>query len=218
MDEWDSIPISRLSHAGYCLRRAALLTNEQIWAESADTAKGRNEHERVHDERIEKRGDSLKLYEYSVYSDTLGISGKCDCVEAVRDEAGCRIPAADFSVRLYPVEFKHGRVREEEEYEIQLCAQAMCLEEMYGTGIPEGAIFYTSSHRRLNVELTDELRGKVKETAEAVRRIQREFTIPPAVPGPKCARCSIKEICMPDVPSSAEKYCDRMRKEAIGGL
>lgn len=218
MDEWDSIPISRLSHAGYCLRRAALLTNEQVWSESADTAKGRSEHERVHDERIEKRGDSLKLYEYTVYSDKLGIAGKCDCVEAIREENGCVIPAADFPVRLYPVEFKHGRVREEEEYEIQLCAQAMCLEEMYGTSIPEGAIFYTSSHRRMAVKLDEALRGKVLETTEAVRRIGRDFIVPPAVPGPKCARCSIKEICMPDVPSSAEKYCERMRKEAIGGL
>ena len=218
MDEWDSIPISRLSHAGYCLRRAALLTNEQLWAESADTAKGRREHDRVHDARIEKRGNELKLYEYAVFSDELGISGKCDCIEAVRDEAGCRIPAADFPVRLYPVEFKHGRVREEEESEIQLCAQAMCLEEMYETSISEGAIFYISSHRRLSVKLDDDLRRRVSETVKQVRRIQQDFIIPPTEPGPKCARCSIKEICMPDAPTSAEKYCEKMRKEATGVL
>lgn len=218
MDEWEYIPLSRLSHAGYCLRRAALLTNEQIWAESADTAKGRREHERVHEERVEKRGDELKLYEYSVFSDKLGIGGKCDCIEAVRDEDGCRIPAAEFPVRLYPVEFKHGRLREEEEYEIQLCAQAMCLEEMYRTTIPEGALFFTTSHRRQIVRLDDELRQKVLDTIGELERVRREFRIPAAVPGPKCARCSIRELCMPNVPASAEKYCEGMRKEAVGTL
>ena len=218
MDEWEAIPISRLSHAGYCLRRAALLTNEQLWAESADTAKGRREHERVHDERIEKRGDELKLYEYTVFSDTLGISGKCDCIEAIRDETGCRIPAADFPVKLYPVEFKHGRIRSEEEYEIQLCAQAMCLEEMYHTSIPEGALYYTSSHRRQTVVLNDDLRRKVVDTVRAVDQIRREFRVPPAVPGAKCTKCSIRDLCMPDISGSAESYCDKMRKEAIQEL
>ena len=218
MDEWEAIPISRLSHAGYCLRRAALLTNEQLWAESADTAKGRREHERVHDERIEKRGDELKLYEYTVFSDTLGISGKCDCIEAIRDETGCRIPAADFPVKLYPVEFKHGRIRAEEEYEIQLCAQAMCLEEMYHTSIPEGALFYTSSHRRQSVVLNDDLRRKVVDTVRAVDQIRREFRVLLAVPGAKCTKCSIRDLCMPDISGSAEGYCDKMRKEAIQEL
>ncbi len=104
MDDWDPIPISRLSHAGYCLRRAALLTNEQLWAESAETAKGRAEHLSAHRARIERRGTELRLFETSVRSDTLNISGKCDCIEAVADEAGCLIPGISFPVRLYPVE------------------------------------------------------------------------------------------------------------------
>ena len=103
MDEWEPIPLSRLSHAGFCLRRAALLTNEQVWAESADTAKGRSEHERVHTQRIERRGDSAKLYEFPVFSKAMGVSGKCDCIEAEASAQGCMIPALDFPVRLYPV-------------------------------------------------------------------------------------------------------------------
>ena len=141
-DDWGPIPLSRLSHAGFCLRRAALLTHEQIWEESADTAKGRAEHERVHAQRIERRGETAKLYEFPVFSHTLGVAGKCDCIEAQTDARGCRIPAMDFPVRLYPVEYKHGKIRAEREYEIQLCAQAMCLEEMFQTSIPEGAIYY----------------------------------------------------------------------------
>lgn len=215
MDDWEAIPLSRLSHAGYCLRRAALLTNEQLWNENAETAKGREEHKRVHTSRIEHRGNTLTLYEYDVFSNKLNIAGKCDCIEAVRDEAGCRIPAADFPVRLYPVEYKHGIVREEEEYELQLCAQSMCLEEMYTTRISGGAIFYISSHRRKNVVFTESLRKKVLETVNQLEDIRRNYRIPPAESGPKCKRCSLRELCMPDANRTAKDYCRKLAKDAM---
>lgn len=214
MDEWEPIPISRLSHAGFCLRRAALLTNEQIWSESADTAKGRAEHERVHTQRIERRVNSAKLFDFSVFSQELGISGKCDCIEADADPQGCRIPALEFPVSLFPVEFKHGKIRSEEEYEIQLCAQAMCLEEMFDTQIPGGAIFYTTSHRRHSVCFTDELRGLVRETVSKIEDFRRSFSVPPAEYGPKCKACSVRELCMPETRRSAASYCDQLRYEA----
>lgn len=138
VDDWEPIPLSRLAHAGYCLRRAALLTNEQIWTESADTAKGRLEHERVHTQHMDKRGDFIQIFDLTVFSHSLGVSGKCDLVEvgkAESSENGCLIPGIPFPVCLFPVEFKHGKVRDEEEYNIQLCAEAMCLEEMYNTYI-----------------------------------------------------------------------------------
>lgn len=215
MHDWEPIPLSRLAHAGYCLRRAALLTNEQLWKENADTAKGRESHKRVHTNRIERRGDSLQLFEYDVFSEKLNIGGKCDCIEAERDDAGCFIPAAEFPVRLYPVEYKNGKLREEEEYELQLCAQAMCLEEMYGTQIPEGAIFYISSHRRKAVIFTEALREQVRETVRQLEDIRRNYRIPPAVSGPKCKRCSLRELCLPDAARSAAKYCDKLANEAM---
>ena len=215
MHDWEPIPLSRLAHAGYCLRRAALLTNEQLWKENADTAKGREAHNRVHTSRIERRGDTLQLFEYDVFSRELNIGGKCDCIEAERDEAGCLIPAADFPVRLYPVEYKNGKLRDEEEYELQLCAQAMCLEEMYHTTIPEGAIFYISSHRRKSVPFTDALREQVRETVRQLEEIRRNFSVPPAVSGPKCKRCSLRELCLPDAVRSAEVYCKKLAKEAM---
>lgn len=218
MDEWEPIPLSRLAHAGYCLRRAALLTNEQIWAESADTAKGRAEHERVHTQRIERRGDSAKIYELTVSSHTLGVAGKCDCVEAEKDEQGCRIPIFEFPVRLYPIEYKHGTIRAEKEYEIQLCAQAMCLEEMFETHITEGAIFYISSHRRYPVLFDDELRAQVKATIQKIAEIQKTVSVPTAVYGPKCRACSIREQCMPKVGRTAKGYCENLRKEAMGEI
>ena len=116
----DYLLLSQLTQAGYCLRRAALIMNELLWQESADTAKGRFEHNRVHDQRTEKRADRISLYEQDVFSDSLKIMGKCDLLEAIRDEKGIPLPIAPYPVMLYPVEFKHGAVREEEEYKIQL--------------------------------------------------------------------------------------------------
>ena len=215
VDEWDPIPISRLSHASYCLRRAALLTNEQLWSENADTAKGRIEHERVHTARIERRGETIQLYEYSVYSTEMNLSGKCDCVEAKASPGGCSVPGIAFPVRLFPVEYKHGKIRSEEEYELQLCAQAMCMEEMFSTVISEGAIFYISSHRRKPVAFMEELRGQVRSLVEQMEHLRRSFEIPLAESGPKCTRCSLREICMPQLKSTAKAYCEQLRKEAV---
>lgn len=213
-DDREYLPLSLLSQAGYCLRRAALLLNERIWEESADTAKGRAEHERVHTQRIERRGKQLKLYEYPVFSEKLGLNGKCNCIEAEASETGCKIPSADFAVELYPVEYKHGLVRQEEEHEIQLCAQAMCLEEMYGAKIREGAIFYITSHKRQAVTLTPELRSKVQETADILRKIRDNAKIPPAKYSPKCKRCSIREYCLPKTKQSAQNYCKQLEQDA----
>ena len=95
--------MSWLSQLAYCPRRAGLLLIERLWADSTDTAKGRAEHTRVHTQRVEKRGNLVNLYEFTVFSDSLLLLGKCDCVEARRDDSGCRIPAVDFPVSLYPV-------------------------------------------------------------------------------------------------------------------
>ena len=213
-DDGDDLLLSQLTHAGYCLRRAALVMNEQLWSESSDTAKGRLEHNRVHDRRIERRGSNVKLYGYDVFSESLGLRGKCDCVEAAEDAHSCRIPAVEFPVRLYPVEFKHGAVRHEEEYELQLCAQAMCLEEMYSTLIPEGAIFYTSSHRRVPVQLTESMRQKVRLFIQQLRHIHDDFELPTAEYGPKCQKCSLRENCLPKVRRSASEYCRQIETEA----
>lgn len=218
MDDWEYLPLSWLSQIDYCPRRAALLLNERLWAESTDTAKGRSEHERVHSRRIERRGDNLKLYEFTVFSEQMQLLGKCDCIEAVRDESGCRIPAAEFPVRLYPVEYKHGSVRDETEYQIQLCAQAICLEEMFHTTIPEGAIFFISSHRRVPIALDEALRKKTRETAENLWNIRHRLKVPAAQYSAKCRRCSLKELCMPKVQASAKKYLSQLRREARGSI
>lgn len=215
MNDKEYLPLSWLSQMNYCPRRAALLLNERVWVENAETAKGRAEHERVHTQRIEKRGDSLKLYEYEVVSEKMGIHGKCDCIEATKSEEGCFIPAVDFKVSLFPIEYKHGKVREDEvEYKIQLCAEAMCLEEMYGTNIPEGEIFFISSHKRMSVLLSEELRTMVRNTVVQLREIRESFIIPKAEFSSKCKKCSMQEYCMPKVKKIAAEYCEKLRKEA----
>ena len=208
------LPLSYLSQLGYCPRRVGLLLNERVWLESADTAKGRREHESVHTRRIERRGRELKLFEYPVASNDLGVSGKCDLIEAQEDPAGCRIPAVDFPVLLYPVEYKHGKLRDEQEYEIQLCAQAMCLEEVCHTTIAEGAIFYISSHRRQRVVLDEPLRRLVLETAKELHHIRESLSVPAARYSEKCKRCSLLEYCMPAVGHSARAYCQKLAQEA----
>lgn len=214
-NEEDYLLLSQLTHAGYCLRRAALVMNEQLWNESVDTVKGRQEHMKVHDRRIERRGNEIKLYEYEVISHDLMIRGKCDYIEAVRDDCGCRVPFSDFPVLLKPVEFKHGRVREEEEYDMQLCAQAMCLEEMYKTNIENGDIFYVSSHKRHTVLFTEELRQKTKDIIKVLQKIRSEYSVPPAEYGAKCKKCSLAELCMPKMKKTAAAYCKRLEEEAM---
>lgn len=213
-DKEDYLLLSQLTQAGYCLRRCALIMTERLWQENADTAKGRFEHRRVHESRIERSKDIVKLFEQEVWSDRLEVRGKCDCIEAIRDETGIRIHAAEFPVRLLPVEYKHGSVRKEAEYEMQLCAQAMCLEEMYSAQIFEGAIFYTSSHRRVSVKFEPSLRSRVEELICRVSELQKSGEIPPAEYGPKCEKCSLREKCMPRVAHSAKKYCEKTKREA----
>lgn len=216
MDEQEYLPLSWLSQICYCPRRAGLLLNERQWAESSDTAKGRAEHERVHTQRIEKRGNTAKLYEYTVFSDRLFLLGKCDCIEADYSEDGCRIPAVDFPVKLYPIEYKHGTLRDEDSYQIQLCAQAMCLEEMFHTSIPQAALFFTSSHRRLEVELDESLRSRTEHLANELHQIRRTLSVPQGAYTAKCKRCSLKDVCMPKIRKSSGSYLSKLCEEAAG--
>lgn len=213
-NDWQALPISRLAHAGYCMRRAALLTNECIWVENADTAKGRVEHERAHTRRMERREDRILLFDQDIFSDSLGLIGKCDCIEAQKDEQGSFVPFAPFKVKMYPVEYKHGKVRREEEYELQLCAQAMCLEEMFGMKISEGAIYYITSHQRFPVRMDESLRMKVLSTIDALNAMRENFTIPSAQFSSKCKRCSLRDACMPQCKHTAENYLRRLKDEA----
>lgn len=208
--ERELFPLSWIAQYGYCPRRCALLGLEQLWAENAETASGRSQHERVHTARQERRGNALFLYETEVFSHALGVSGKCDCVEAHADPEGVELPYGEGRFRLYPVEYKHGVVRNEEEYLLQLCAQAMCVEEQFSCAIPEGAIFYIDSHRRFPVALTAELREKTAATAQAIGAMLAAQKLPPPKYGAKCKKCSMLDLCQPKLKRSAGAYCGEL--------
>jgi CRISPR-associated exonuclease Cas4 len=210
MEQSDPIPLSYLSQYYYCPRRAALLLLEQAWEENEYTASGRAEHNRVHTARFEKRGSLVKLYEYSVFSKFLSLSGKCDCIEATENGEGCVLPFSEAKYSLYPIEYKHGKVRSELEYQIQLCAQGICLEEMYSCHIEKGAIFYIDAHRRDEICLTESLRNYVTSGAEALAEMIKTKQIPTAQYSSKCGKCSLANYCLPKVKPSAKNYCSRL--------
>lgn len=207
METDDFIPLSLLSQYGYCPRRAGLIMLDQAWADNEYTAAGQVEHERVHTAGAEKRGVQVKLFDSPVFSATLCLSGRCDLIEAQEAADGCLLPGYAGRYRLNPVEFKHGVVRDEREYHLQLCAQAMCLEEMFDTHIEQGEILFITAHRRDAVAFTDILRKQVVESAHALSRMMVKGSLPPALYGARCRKCSLIEQCRPKMKTSAAAYC-----------
>ncbi|MBN8429192.1 MAG: CRISPR-associated protein Cas4 [Xanthomonadales bacterium] len=186
MTQADPIPISALNHWVYCPRRCGLIHMEGEFTDNRHTARGNAEHERVDRVSYEtsKRGARME-YALPVWSERLGLIGKCDAVEFWPDGT------------VYPVEFKHGPKRKWLNDDLQLAAQAMCLQEMLGRPVMQGAIFHASSHRRREVSITPALRELVIQTAEAIRQMLAAGRLPPPVNDARCKECSLQEICQP---------------------
>lgn len=218
MDEDDLIPLSYLSQYYYCPRRAALLLVDQQWADNQFTAEGTLIHERVHQAGHEKRGPSLALRGLWLRSLRLGLAGKADCVEMQAAGDGVAIPGYDGRWRLIPVEFKHGERRNETEYEVQLCAQAMCLEEMLGCRVPEGYLFYEAGHRRQAVALDARLRKLVEEGANQLHAMLITGEILSPQRSARCKGCSMVDICQPRMRRSGREYLTELLHAAQGEL
>lgn len=208
--------LSGLKHFRFCRRRWALVHLEQQWSENVLTLEGHFMHEKVHDEKFtELRGSVLLSRGMPVRSETLKITGECDMVELHRDEKGISIQGRDGRWQVYPVEYKHGRPDERGADELQLCAQAMCLEEMLVTDIPEGAIYYGKTRHRMTVELTEELRQQTRDSLKEMHQMfAREYT-PKAKWTKACKSCSLVEICQPKLSKqmSASEYVRRLLEE-----
>jgi CRISPR-associated exonuclease Cas4 len=187
--ESDLVPLSALQHYMFCPRQCALIHVEQIWEESRLTAEGRILHERVDGGGAEKRRDVKRVFALPIRCLRLGLVGKADVVEFRRRPDGRWLP--------YPVEHKRGRRKQEDWDRVQLCAQALCLEEMLGVSVPEGALFYGKEHRREVVEIGDALRRETEKVAAAVHRLLTEGRTPPPEYAPKCDSCSLAGICLP---------------------
>ncbi|HEY0199385.1 MAG TPA: CRISPR-associated protein Cas4 [Rhodanobacter sp.] len=189
MDDEASIPISALQHYLYCPRQCALIHVERVWAENLQTAEGRLLHERSDRPANEKRRGVHTATALAIASERLGISGIADVVE-FHIEGDVRRP--------YPVEYKRGRPKPHRADEVQLCAQALCLEEMLGVHVPEGALFYGKVRRRQVVVLDDSLRALTLEVIVGVRKMLDARRTPPAHYDPgRCDACSLIELCRP---------------------
>ena len=196
--EDDYLQLSGLQHFAFCRRQWALIHIEQQWKENLRTVEGSLLHERAHEESlVEKRGNVITMRGLRVASSELGISGSCDVVEFHRCEKGAHLSGEKGTWRPYPVEYKHGVKKTGDADRLQLCAQAMCLEEMLGCPVPAGALFYAESRRRESVQLDDSLRGRVRSMlAEMHEYLHRRYT-PKVKTGKHCNACSLKEVCLP---------------------
>lgn len=218
-DDSDFLMLSGLKHFQFCRRRWALVHIEQLWEENALTMEGHYMHERVHDDSFTQvRGSVLLTRGMPVRSQTLKITGVCDMVELYQDETGVRIQGRAGLWRLYPVEYKLGRPDAQGADALQLCAQAMCLEEMFVTEIPEGALYYGKTKHRQRVSLTKELRQQVTDSAAEMHRLMERGYTPRAKMKKSCQGCSLAEICQPALTKqvSASEYIRRAFHEEAG--
>lgn len=186
----DTVPLSALQHYLFCPRQCALIHVEQAWAENRLTAEGRVLHEATAEIGTEKRRGVRVVTAMPLVSRRLVVSGIADLVEMHRDDTG--------GWRPFPVEYKRGKPKAHRADEVQLCAQAMALEEMFSVTLGSGALFYGETRRRLDVVFSEELRKLTAEVASAVHVQRASGTTPaPVYEKRKCTSCSLVELCQP---------------------
>lgn len=185
-DALEPVTISALEHYSYCPRQCALIHVEQTFTENVFTIRGRHTHERVDDPEAERRPGIHREYALPLWSERLGLTGRADLVEFTAEGA-------------FPVEYKSGKQRQWGHEAIQLCAQALCLEEMTGQPVPRGAIFYHGSRKRREVIFDDTLRRIVEDTIHAVRAMLARVALPEPIFDARCTHCSLIDSCLPGV-------------------
>lgn len=198
--ELQPVMISALQHYSYCPRQCALIHQEQTFTENVYTLRGQRVHQRV-DEPGTHIEDGIQVERaLPLQHKGLGLIGKADVVEVLPDGTLC------------PVEYKHGPKRKKLHDDVQVAAQAICLEEMTGKAVPVGVIYHHSSRRRREVPIDDALRKRVEETVIAVRQLMLSDKLPPPVDDPKlCKACSLYDVCQPELLSS-ERRLARLSK------
>ena len=198
--EDEFLMISGIQHFTFCRRQWALIHIEQQWDQNVHTVVGELMHKKVHDPYLsEKRKDVLVARALPVSSKVLGFSGECDVVEFHRQEDGIQLYGHRGLYSIYPVEYKKGKPKATEEDVLQLAAQAMCLEEMFSTTVPEGALFYGETRRREIVKITEELRRQVYDMAAEMHQYYRRKYTPKVKYNKRCTSCSLKELCLPKI-------------------
>lgn len=194
----DPIPISALQHWCYCPRQCALIHQEQAFAENLYTLRGQAVHATVDKPGVEVRAGLRVERALPIWNDRLGLIGKADVVEF------------EANGTPYPVEYKHGSRNKSAALaacdDLQLVAQILCLEEMQGVAVPEGALFYSKSKRRRLIAATAELRTRVEETTAAIRAMMQAETMPPPIHNERCRACSLIDLCQPEALSHLHQH------------
>ena len=214
--EDDYLMISGIQHFKFCRRQWALIHIEQQWEENVHTVVGELMHKKAHDPYLsETRKDLLVVRGLPVSSRELGISGECDVVEFHQCEEGIKLHGHRGLYSVYPVEYKKGKPKLTKEDQLQLTAQALCLEEMFSAEVPEGAVFYGETRRRESVKITEDLRQEVRELLAEMHGYYKRNNTPKVKYSKACNACSLKEICLPKLGKtrSVKGYIDEMLKE-----
>lgn len=196
--EEDYIMLSGIQHFAFCRRQWALIHIEQQWEENYKTTAGELMHKKAHEEgSFEKRGDLLVTRGLRIASHELGFSGQCDVVEFHQDKNGITVFGYDGKWSLVPVEYKHGRPKEHNADELQICAQAICLEEMFQTSIDEGFLYYGENRRRSKVIFGADLRNEVRNISNEMHELFHKGYTPKVKPSKQCKACSLENLCVP---------------------
>ena len=194
----DLLMLSGIQHFAFCRRQWALIHVEGQWQENLRTTLGHIVHVKAHDgTQTESRGDTIITRGLRVTSYKMGVTGQCDVVEFHRAVRGAVLEKHDGYWQPYPIEYKKGKPKDYPADELQLCAEAMCLEEMLCCEIPEGALFYAEIHRRVTITMTAELRQSVRDMFTEMHRYLQEGRTPRVKPHKHCNACSLKPICLP---------------------
>jgi CRISPR-associated exonuclease Cas4 len=197
-NEEDFLLLSGIQHMAFCPRQWALIHIEQQWEENIKTVEGQHLHERVDDPfNIDSSGELVVWRSVNLISYQLGLTGRTDVVEFKRSDKGIKLPGKVGKWNPYPVEYKRGKPKPDERDEVQLCAQAMCLEEMFGAEILEGALFYGETRRRTVVQFTPQLRTQVEAFANEMHRLFELGVTPAPEYKSHCRSCSLVDICLP---------------------
>lgn len=198
--EAEYLQLSGIQHFAFCRRQWALIHIEQQWADNLRTVQGEIMHQRAHDSAVyNDSGDLITVRGLRISSSTLGVSGMCDVVEFHRCDDGTALSGHDGYWRPYPIEYKRGKPKDHDADELQLCAQSLCLEEMFYCNIQEGSLFYGETRRRNVVELTPELRDRVFSMLEEMHQLFRRGHTPKVKPAKSCNACSLNEVCIPKI-------------------
>lgn len=206
-------PISGLAQVVYCPRRAALIHVEQQWADDAATRSGTIVHERADLPGADHRHGVRVLRAVPLVSHTLRLRGRADFVELIAPTTPGVV------AQPMPVEVKRGRRKYQLADRVQLCAQALCLEEMWSVAIPQGVVFYDASHRRVQISLDEDLRERTRAAIRELHRLLFFREVPAAIPGPKCRQCSLEPLCLPKAmskPERASQWVAALMREGTG--